>query len=357
MADLSSLMQIAPTTAAGFMGINQRNDEIMDALRQQELSQLMTNRAGEESRKTAMHPFELEKARLGNETTSAQLPGVIADSDSKRLKAKREGATYQSDVDATLSENAMKTYKAIGSHLGSMSNELEKVPDINKPAVFAEALKKMGLPESAQRQFMDRYGRYSPSELVRVMRADSERILRENEAYVRTMDQQRLQEAGANSRNAATNSNQVKIEQMRIDAGKYDRNRTATTLSNALLKVRNAAQAAELYSIAADEARQAGDTEAEKLYMQRAQDARQRAAEDAANRGLARPDVDPNQFGIGTTPRPAANAPIAGAPGAQAQPPNPNQPKTLADLQKLYPGVPPEKLKEAFKKKFGVDLK
>ena len=33
------------------------------------------------------------------------------------------------------------------------------------------------------------------------------------------------------------------------------------------------------------------------------------------------------------------------------------QPKhSLADVQKMYPGVPPEKIKDAYKKKFGVDL-
>lgn len=47
-------------------------------------------------------------------------------------------------------------------------------------------------------------------------------------------------------------------------------------------------------------------------------------------------------------------------PAAPTQPVQPNPaavPKnSLADIQKMYPGVPADKLKDAFKKKFGVDL-
>lgn len=45
-------------------------------------------------------------------------------------------------------------------------------------------------------------------------------------------------------------------------------------------------------------------------------------------------------------------APQAQAPAAAQQP----QAHSLSDVQKMYPGIPAEKLKEVYKKKFGVDL-
>jgi hypothetical protein len=51
------------------------------------------------------------------------------------------------------------------------------------------------------------------------------------------------------------------------------------------------------------------------------------------------------------------NGRIPVVPPRSIEPPKaPQQPSTLADVQKMYPGVPPEKLREAYKKKFGVDL-
>jgi hypothetical protein len=47
---------------------------------------------------------------------------------------------------------------------------------------------------------------------------------------------------------------------------------------------------------------------------------------------------------------------VGGAVGQPAQP-IAKPPSTLADVSKMYPGIPAEKLKEAYKKKFGVDLK
>jgi hypothetical protein len=52
---------------------------------------------------------------------------------------------------------------------------------------------------------------------------------------------------------------------------------------------------------------------------------------------------------VPTNPTP----PIRANPSA----PSANRPASLAEVQKMYPGVPPAKLVEAYKKKFGVDLK
>lgn len=77
------------------------------------------------------------------------------------------------------------------------------------------------------------------------------------------------------------------------------------------------------------------------------------------NPPVQRPMIDPSVApGVLTTP-PEPQNPLRNNPNAAPSSGSPaqNRPQTLADLQKLYPGVPPEKLKEAYKKKFGIDLK
>jgi hypothetical protein len=75
------------------------------------------------------------------------------------------------------------------------------------------------------------------------------------------------------------------------------------------------------------------------------------------------PAIAPDVLAPPTPPQNPLRTPQPGMP-----PPNPTvqpstgspaqqRPQTLADLQRLYPNVPPEKLREAYKKKFGIDLK
>lgn len=350
MADLTSLMRLAPTVGAGFAGINQRQGEQMEALKQMELSQLMQNRGGAEQRAQSLHPFAMDKARLDNQGLEAGLPGITADSSLKQTNATKAAGTLESDIEVGNVENKMKAFKAIGTHLGSIASEVEGASDIEKPAAFVRALQNMGVPPKAALSMIKRYGSTPPSELVKRLKEDGERMLRENETYVRTLDQQRLQEQGANSRNAASNASQQKIEQMRIDAGKYNRNKTATDVQSALLKARNPVQKAEILEDAFYTAEAAGDKEAAAVYRQRAIEARQRAAEDATNRGIARPDVDPNQFGIGTTAPPSATAPIAGG-NAAPKPPADGR-ITVVSPDGKRGSIPANQLEQALKQGF-----
>lgn len=85
-------------------------------------------------------------------------------------------------------------------------------------------------------------------------------------------------------------------------------------------------------------------------YFQARADAVRPQAEAEINNRPAGIDV-PAATGLPQAPR----ASIA-APSAPAAAPK-NAPSNLADVSKMYPGVPAEKLREAYKKKFGVDLK
>lgn len=109
------------------------------------------------------------------------------------------------------------------------------------------------------------------------------------------------------------------LEKMRIDAGKYDKKGSlAVSVDDRLYKAKSAAEKAEILESAYYAAQANGDVEEANKYAARALEARKRAAEDAANRGVATPRPDTAALGIPSVAGPAANAPIAGNNAGQA---------------------------------------
>lgn len=108
-------------------------------------------------------------------------------------------------------------------------------------------------------------------------------------------------------------ASQERINQANIDAGKYNRNKFGVTIQTQLMKAKSAREKAEILEEAYYTADAAGDAPAAELYKKRALEARERAAEDARNQGLARPGIDvPAVAGLPAQEAPAAKAPIAG---------------------------------------------
>lgn len=320
MSDLSELMKYAPTVGAGFAGINQAQNEQMQHAKMAELQQLIQSRMMESEQKAAMHPLELEHKRLANQTSTAQLPGLTADSESKRLKAMREGATYDADVDADITDKRMKAYKTLGTSLGSISSAIDGNPNIPPHVALAQEMQRLGIPAGGAQRIMQKYQGVPANELSRRMKEDAERMLRENSAYAQAMDQERMQQQGATQRTGMQVKGQKEIEQMRIDAGKYNRTSAIKSVEDRLLRAKNAKEKAEILESAYYEARDK-DPELAGVLLSRAQEARQRAAEDARNQGTARPGIDGAAVaGLPAAPAPTATAPIGGSGGNSAKP-------------------------------------
>lgn len=214
MADLSQLMQIAPTTAAGFVGINQRQNEQMEQLRQMELAQMMQTRMAEESRKSAMHPFELEKARLGNETTSAQLPGVRANSRSLTTKTDIAEATKGSEIDSTNFENQNKIVRSTLGQLGPFSEGLNNVPALGRHAELDSYLTRIGVPDAFKPKMMEHFKRFSGEQLPAELKRISDAMLRNTPGYAQAMDQEKLQQEGAEKRAKILAQNKIDVKGM-----------------------------------------------------------------------------------------------------------------------------------------------
>lgn len=93
-------------------------------------------------------------------------------------------------------------------------------------------------------------------------------------------------------------------------------------------------------------------TEADKFWA-RAEAATNMYAARGRDTNVGKPSIGPS--GQITTAPPRASPQLPNTSGATAAQ-KPAQP-SLADVQKMYPGVPADKLRKAYKKKFGVDLR
>lgn len=107
------------------------------------------------------------------------------------------------------------------------------------------------------------------------------------------------------------------------------------------------------YTQKALEAEASGDTTTAQQMWARAQAATELYSSRRPDTNAGKPSIGPSGQITTAPPRGAPQLPnTSGAPAAQ----KPAQP-SLADVQKMYPGVPADKLREAYKKKFGVDLR
>ena len=149
MADLATLMHMAPSTGAMFTGM-QFDSDMQDAdMKRQELAQLIAQRAAEEQRKQALAPYDLEKARLANETTRAQLPGVQADSRAKGLAADFTQATQPGKIALTNQDNSLHMYNVAGQTFSAFAY-LVFVPE-QTASVFAHLV---SVPEQTASAFL-----------------------------------------------------------------------------------------------------------------------------------------------------------------------------------------------------------
>lgn len=107
------------------------------------------------------------------------------------------------------------------------------------------------------------------------------------------------------------------------------------------------------YTQAALEAEARGDSATAQQMWSRAEAATNMYSARRPDTNVGKPSIGPSGQITTAPPRGAPQLPsTSGAPAAQ----KPAQP-SLADVQKMYPGVPADKLREAYKKKFGVDLR
>lgn len=316
-----------------------------------ELAELMAQRRSAEQRLSQAAPLDLEAKRLANQRSSAELPGLIATSESTKLDTDKKRATQDSSIAATNYENRNKTFRTAMTQIGALADDVSQAPGVERHTRLRDGIvNRLGVQGPDADRLMEHFSRFNPEQLPKEMKRIAKALVENDPQYVREMDKERMQQEGADRRQRMSISSQERMEQNRIDAGKYNRGKQAVGIEDQVRKARNAGQAAEILESAAFEALANNDMQAASGYAQRAKAARARYAEDAANRGLARPDVDLSQFGLGTTPSPGSNAPI-GPQGATppASAPAPQGRIRVRDKNGKVGTIPAAQLEQAMK--------
>lgn len=188
MNDLSSLMQIAPITGAGFAGIQQAQSEQDEQLKQMELAQLIKSRMSAEQRLNEMHPLELQAKTLGNQETSARIPGILAQSDSYRTKADIENATKDSTIAKDNFSNTNGMRQAVFGQLGTFTPALQNTPAVGRHAALDSYLTSIGVPDSQKQQMMSHFANVPAEQLPAYVQKVSDIALRSTPAYAQEMD-------------------------------------------------------------------------------------------------------------------------------------------------------------------------
>lgn len=305
--DLSSMFQnLGPAGGAMLTGM-----QMADATNEQKSMEAMRKAQADEivqrtSQQAELHPLELQSKKQGLEKSTQDL---------EKGKVELEKAKY--DLTVGKLEGAVKKADSYSQLMGTAAAQLPNIPAPARHAWLANFAKENGIDanDPAVRSIWQQTSQIPPEQLPQALEAFRNKIIQQGAAYRSHIDGMKIQA-----------QSQKDLEQMRIDAGKYNKNKVATDVNSSLLKVRTAQQAAEILESAYYAAEAAGDTVMAEQYKTRAAQARQRAAEDAANRAVGAPGIVPSavdgSINIQNKPSTSANAPIAGGP-ALGTPANP----------------------------------
>lgn len=359
MADLSQLFKHAPVTAGWMLG-GQVADQSAKAKLDREqmgLQNLTSQQTYDFNQQN--NPLKLENNRLGNQTLEAQLPGVRANSDSLGYKARLEAGTLESSIGAGNAKNAGvvqgeagKTEAARLKVFDDALPMLESVQDSRmRMQILAEAAKRNGFdPDDPGFQKIAAGIAANPQGYAKIRAELARRQAVQSPDYVK----EQLQEDGRNRRHGQTLAQNQKLEEMRIEAGKYTKAGAAANFHKILMSKMNAEQKVEALDSLAIVAEMANDNDtATKLRAYMA------SAEFRAIRAAEARKIDPTKLDMGAVTglpingRQAVPPPQPG--NAPTPPPVPRVP-SLVELQKAYPGKSAEELKARFKKTHGVDI-
>jgi len=346
------------------------------------------------------------------QTRPVELSNMVATGDRQRSmidhdKAMTRESTGRSDladgtragqITSTNSKNEaldweakVKKGEAEAEMFGQLASKLKNLPDGTPDFIKAQMVQQaLGLPNDPRvtQGLLSKSG-----DLADMLQNHADAVYKNTDAARKEV----AKEKAALERTRETVKGQKDVEQMRIDAGKYREKKAkeVATFEQNLVKLDPVKKLTALRD-AAIVAQQEGNEELAASLQARAMDP---TLLDAAKAMLAsgggtgvvqqpagggRPTIVPRSDNVPLATPPIVQAQPAGAVGGgleaqspeiqakiraqnpqggftvNGQPPAQAAPPMGGSLQKVmesYPGVPPEKLKELYKKKFGVDLK
>jgi hypothetical protein len=332
MADLSSLMKIAPITGAGMVGAEHAQGMQTEALRQRQLEQMIAELMQKNQESQQMAPERLRHQQLQNQGLQLGLPGIEADSSKKASDAALKAGTLQTDISSGNAKNVAETGKAQAEQMASMSKvlgqlgiELEQTPDVPgaRSSVLMKRLEAIGVnPQDPKHQPMIQGLSKLPSaQLPGILKKQAEDVMKMSREFLQaqyTADQSRASHKEVTGMN---NKTQLDLEDKRIGAGKYNKGKVAATLEQSIDAAKSARERHQKLIDAATIAKQHGDAEAYANYMARAEAIRPQAVEElkaAPNGGVNAAELAklPTNPGPQIAPPGAAASPAPAGPGA-----------------------------------------
>lgn len=336
--DLQTLFQSDP--AAQEMGLKMIGEQ--RAADKASLEQMLMKMDQEKQ----MFPHELRAKELGNQTREAQLPGIMESTRAQRLDNDFNEQTLNPRIQQSLAQYKGKMTKEQYDDLVNTGNiftqagqMLEDIPGLASHSRAREVLKDKYLPEFDQvpPQALGRVIRYMGQNMsqlqpdfVKKQALEAQKI--EGKKSIEEEKADRAKELTAYKETLKQQTNKMKEVSVK-DPTKFEA---------AIVQLRKA-----LSTEKDPDARALIQTELEEFITLKDYFDQIKAAATAAGR------IDPNAMGLKTGDKPV---PPAVGDKAPSSPTSNSKPATLADVQKMYPGVPADKLKEAYKRKFGVDL-
>lgn len=307
--------------------------------------------ANEQAFKDQTRPIELQNLQGANELQKAQAAQALANARKIGIGADREQGTLLSDIVAGNSKNQADVVANQGKQLS------EKAKMYQSMATLAADPNIPGFQKV--KMIMDNLGVEDPTgqiaqgmlanidKLPQVLAAQAEHQFQSDSAT----KLRGMQEEGDTKRTGMNNRTAIEVARINADARLQQQ---AMKTKNAAGSILDAVKAGKLnYEKAAASfhtlAMMADDPNERAQYEKLAGDFEKANLSAKAAGVTGKPDVG-ELAGIPTQ----APVQVFGNGAAPAQPKP--QEHSLADVQKMYPGVPPEKLKQAYKEKFGVDL-
>jgi len=282
---------------------------------------LLTQQAETNRYNAAINPMKEREQTLTNQTNEAKLPGITA-----------EGSIKQ--------DQAQISRSTLGTQLTAAQKKLIAEMDDNDIKLLENQAQRMA---------------YSQDPAVR---AQGERLMTMHKDVLKEREKARYATERATELENLKAKNAKELAKLEASLGKW----APKSGSGAIKDIDDAVIAGKLtfekaavaFGVMADREK---DPDLKTQYTLRRDQYEVAAQKLRQASGQARPQVDVSGVTQGQVPTvggqppgPSFNTPTAQQPQSKGQ-------HSLFDVQKMYPGVPPEKLKEAYKKKFGVDLK
>lgn len=284
------------------------------------------------------NPLKLKRSQADLDQMSAQLPGFQADSRLKNTQANIASAGEADKIALNAKQHAtqireedVKQYLALGQQLIAAADNMDSGGALGTS---------LGLPPELQ-------GKSSKE-----LRQLGQNIFDHSNAVMTEKSKQKAETERMIAVADAQGGWQQKLEQMRIDAGKYNkRNLERQSMLEKLLLSGQWDKVSSAYDNMAQDAQASGDQESAQFYVQK--------SKEYADKYLqARKPLDPNAVNIGATTGGGVqtNPMPSTAPPLQRNPVENKPQHSLSDVQKMYPGIPAEVIRQKYKEKFGVDL-